>query len=106
MKPKVIWLVALDLTSATGKSWMTSPTMENLRRIRTLVVVSTLVGIASLNSGAQTIRLSRNLLATKRPVVHYHVVHGWPILPENNILDEVSAVAVDSHENVFVLQRG
>jgi peptidylamidoglycolate lyase len=37
---------------------------------------------------------------------HYHVVHGWPVLPENEILDEVSAVAVDSHDNVFVLQRG
>ena len=37
---------------------------------------------------------------------HYHVVHGWPILPENTILDEVSAVAVDPAENVLVLQRG
>lgn len=35
----------------------------------------------------------------------YHVVHGWPVLPTNQILDEVSAVAVDSHEHVFVLTR-
>ena len=36
----------------------------------------------------------------------YHVVHGWPVLPENMILDEVSAVGVDLYDNVFVLTRG
>lgn len=36
----------------------------------------------------------------------FRVIHGWPVLPDNTILDEVSAVAVDSSENVFVLQRG
>src|SRR5262245_22730010 len=36
----------------------------------------------------------------------YHVVHGWPQLPFNDMLNEVSAVAVDSHEHVFVLTRG
>ena len=40
------------------------------------------------------------------PNATYHVVHGWPVLPENSLLDEVSAVAVDSHGNVLVLQRG
>jgi peptidylamidoglycolate lyase len=39
-------------------------------------------------------------------IMHYQVIHGWPQLPENSILDEVSAVAVDSKDNVFVLQRG
>ncbi|HYJ92228.1 MAG TPA: peptidyl-alpha-hydroxyglycine alpha-amidating lyase family protein [Pyrinomonadaceae bacterium] len=38
--------------------------------------------------------------------VHYQVVHGWPIVPDNTLLDEVSAVGVDSHGNVFVLMRG
>jgi peptidylamidoglycolate lyase len=80
--------------------------LENIALIPTLVVISTLVGIASLNRGVQTSRPSRKVSATKPPVAHYHVVHGWPVLPENNILDEVSAVAVDSLENVFVLQRG
>src|SRR5262245_4475938 len=37
--------------------------------------------------------------------VHYHVVRGWPVLPENTMLDEVSGVAVDSRGNVFVLTR-
>src|SRR5262245_45264907 len=36
----------------------------------------------------------------------YQVVHGWPQLPDNSILDEVSAVAVDSESNIYVLQRG
>ena len=38
--------------------------------------------------------------------MHYQVIHEWPQLPENSILDEVSAVAVDSESNIFVLQRG
>jgi NHL repeat len=33
-------------------------------------------------------------------IMHYQVVHGMPQLPENSILDEVSAVAVDS-ESTF-----
>jgi hypothetical protein len=28
--------------------------------------------------------------------VRYRVVHGWPDLPENTMLDEVSGVAVDA----------
>ncbi len=36
----------------------------------------------------------------------YHVVHDWPQLPPNTMLNEVSAVAADSHEHVFVLTRG
>ena len=36
----------------------------------------------------------------------YHVVHDWPVLPDGSLLDEVSAVAVDSSGNVLVLQRG
>jgi peptidylamidoglycolate lyase len=39
-------------------------------------------------------------------IMHYQVIHGWPQLPENSILDEVSAVGVDSESNIFVLQRG
>jgi peptidylamidoglycolate lyase len=48
------------------------------------------------------------LLASLAAAAHtrYTVVHGWPILPENTMFDEVSAVGVDSHDNVFVLTRG
>ena len=33
----------------------------------------------------------------------YKVVHGWPQLPENDALDEVTGVWVDSRNRVFVL---
>jgi peptidylamidoglycolate lyase len=42
---------------------------------------------------------------TKTDVREYRVVHGWPELPENTVLPEVSGVAVDTQDNVFVLTR-
>lgn len=36
----------------------------------------------------------------------YSVVHGWPELPPGFVLGQVSGVAVDSHNHVFVFQRG
>ena len=35
----------------------------------------------------------------------YVVVHGWPVLPEGTALGQVSGVAVDSHNRVFVFHR-
>src|SRR4051812_19834755 len=35
----------------------------------------------------------------------YRVVHGWPVLPESEMLGIASAVAVDSHNHVFILDR-
>lgn len=35
----------------------------------------------------------------------YRVVHGWPILPEGEVLGSVAGVGVDSHGNVFVFHR-
>jgi len=43
--------------------------------------------------------------ASAAPDKPYHVVHGWPVLPATQAPDEVSAVAVDSHDHVFVLTR-
>ena len=40
--------------------------------------------------------------AQKEP---YSVVHGWPQLPEGFVLGQVSGVAVDSHNHVFVFHR-
>jgi hypothetical protein len=40
------------------------------------------------------------------PQAGYQVVHGWPVLPDGFLFDEVSSVAVDSRGQVFVLQRG
>ena len=36
----------------------------------------------------------------------YHVVHGWPLLPEGRILGNVAGVAVNSRNEVFVFDRG
>jgi peptidylamidoglycolate lyase len=35
----------------------------------------------------------------------YSVVHGWPLLPHGLALGQVSGVAVDSHNHVFVFHR-
>lgn len=35
----------------------------------------------------------------------YHVVHGWPVLPEGRDLGAVAGVGIDSHENVIVFHR-
>jgi hypothetical protein len=35
----------------------------------------------------------------------YHVVHGWPVLPEGEVLGSVAGVGVDSHGSVFVFHR-
>lgn len=40
------------------------------------------------------------------PIGSYHVVHGWPQLPEGFAFGEVSGVGVDSHNHVFVFHRG
>ena len=74
--------------------------------IRTLLSASLLISIAPVTVHTHPRGLSRTPSITNSPPPHYHVVHGWPVLPENTILDEVSAVAVDSHDDVLVLQRG
>jgi peptidylamidoglycolate lyase len=35
----------------------------------------------------------------------YSVVHGWPMLPAGFVLGQVSGVAVDSHNHVFLFHR-
>jgi peptidylamidoglycolate lyase len=41
-----------------------------------------------------------------QPSPRYHVVHGWPLLPEGRSLDIVAGVGVDSRGDVFVFHRG
>jgi len=40
------------------------------------------------------------------PTANYRVVHDWPRMPSNEMLDEVSAVAVGRKGDVLVLTRG
>lgn len=35
----------------------------------------------------------------------YSVVHGWPQLPDGFVLGQVSGIAVDSHNHVFIFHR-
>ena len=35
----------------------------------------------------------------------YHVVHGWPVLPEGEMLGAVAGVGADSHDDVLVFHR-
>lgn len=37
---------------------------------------------------------------------NYQVVHGWPQLPKNDCLGQVTGVSVDSHNRVFISHRG
>jgi peptidylamidoglycolate lyase len=41
----------------------------------------------------------------QNPSEPYAVVHGWPVLPDGVVLGQVSGVAVDSHNHVFVFHR-
>src|SRR5579863_3328560 len=44
-------------------------------------------------------------VAQQNPADPYKVVHGWPVLPDGMVLGQVSGVAVDSHNHVFVFHR-
>src|ERR1051326_6704505 len=82
---------------------------ETAKRLPNKIVAVGILLVASivpLSGHAQSLTPSRKVSGTNSPNFHYEVVHGWPVLPENTILDEVSAVAVDSHDDVLVLQRG
>jgi len=46
------------------------------------------------------------LLASASPAPQYHVVHGWPVLPNNRVLGPCSGVAVSGKGEVLVLHRG
>src|SRR5689334_13599863 len=45
-----------------------------------------------------------SLVAAQTPEP-YTVVHGWPQLPAGFALGQISGVAVDSHNHVFVFNR-
>ena len=53
-------------------------------------------------SAADAPRVSK---AGSRQTTSYHVVHGWPILPDGEVLGAVAGVGVDSHDHVFVFHR-
>jgi hypothetical protein len=71
-----------------------------------LVTILGLLVLALFGMRARAAKPAQPVSTAPLPGARYHVVHGWPVLPENEILDEVSSVGVDSRGDVFVLQRG
>jgi peptidylamidoglycolate lyase len=55
---------------------------------------------------ALAILFSREFHSAAAAPDSYQVVHGWPALPDGFVLGQVSGVAVDSHNHVFVFHRG
>lgn len=62
---------------------------------RVLVALTVSAWLFVPYSGAQTSQ-------TSQP---YAVIHGWPQLPDGFVLGQVSGVAVDSHNHVFIFHR-
>src|SRR5262245_19263472 len=64
-----------------------------LSRVLVAATVSALLFVPSI--GTQTSK-------TSEP---YAVMHGWPRLPDGFVLGQVSGVAVDSHNHIFIFHR-
>ena len=56
--------------------------------------------VATFSAGAQS-RLTPGLVTPPE----YRVVHGWPVLPEGEVLGSVAGIGVDSRGDVFVFHR-
>lgn len=85
------------------------PQMAHRRIIGGAGILASVFGLLAVGAFGIDMRAgepARQASVANKPPANYRVVHGWPMLPENSVLDEVSAVGVDSHGNVLVLQRG
>jgi peptidylamidoglycolate lyase len=69
--------------------------MRRFGLFRTVLPAGVVIGLALCSSAAMS-------AAMDEP---YKVVHGWPQLPADFVLGQVSGVAVDSHNHVFVFHR-
>ena len=74
--------------------------MNTRRLIRAVTVLLLLLSIDAFAGDAHATPAAESMHASA-----YHVVHGWPVLPEGEVLGSVAGVGVDSHGNVFVFQR-
>ncbi len=79
---------------------------DSLRCAGSIIAVLGLLVLPAFATHLRTAKSAQRSSAAKVPVAHYQVVHGWPVLPDNAVFEEISAVGVDSNGNVFVLQRG
>jgi peptidylamidoglycolate lyase len=69
------------------------------------IAAGSLVLAALGGAGTRRAVFPQDLPAQRPQVSGYQVVHGWPVLPESEMLGIASAVAVDSHNHVFVFDR-
>ena len=75
-------------------------------RITSLVFSSAICGLVVLTGWITAPKAWRaQPMGGGTPPGSYHVVRGWPVLPEGFILGHVSGVGVDSHNHVFVFHR-
>lgn len=75
-----------------------------LNRVLQISLVGSVTLIFAITSGCQSVpNAKRCSSACSRG--NYHVVHGWPQLPDGIILGQVSGAGIDSHNHVFVFRR-
>ena len=77
------------------------PMHQRFRMFRNTLRATSAAMALALTSAASAAGVAASP-ATDEP---YHVVHGWPQLPPDFALGQVSGVAVDSHNHVFVFHR-
>lgn len=68
--------------------------MNTRRHVSGAIALLFLIAISGANAQGATL--------DSPSCLSYQVVHGWPVLPEGEVLGEVAGVGVDSHGNVFV----
>ena len=68
---------------------------------RDLLFVCACLGLACTHRVAAPATVSPPVLGPHG----YHVVHGWPVLPEGEMLGAVAGIGVDAHDDVLVFHR-
>ncbi len=63
------------------------------------------VGFPGHALASDALRKEESTALARKTASAYHVVHGWPVLPDGYVLGQVSGVGVDSHNHVFVFHR-
>lgn len=79
---------------------------RTIREAERLTLPITVLAVAVLGLNVGVGQTAQQAGVAKAVNSDYSVVHGWPVLPETAIFEEVSSVAVNSQGNVLVLQRG
>jgi len=92
----------MNIPAMKGATGLPETVFQSLRlcaksKRTTAFIAAIAVALAAASARSQDVRGRANS--------GYHVVHGWPVLPEGRVLGAVAGVGVDSHDNVFVFHR-